>query len=70
MSQVSFIAIGSTTHAFDMNQRFMWLTFTRTSGAITVTPPSSGSAAPPGYYMLFILNAKGVPSKAKVIRLR
>lgn len=70
VSKVSFIAIGSTTHAFDMNQRFMWLTFTRTSGAITVTPPSSGSVAPPGYYMLFILNAKGVPSKAKVIRLR
>jgi hypothetical protein len=70
VSKVSFIAIGSTTHAFDMNQRFMWLAFTRTSGAISVTPPSSGSVAPPGYYMLFLLNAKGVPSKARIIRLR
>jgi galactose oxidase len=27
IGKVSFIALGSVTHAFDMNQRFMWLTF-------------------------------------------
>jgi galactose oxidase len=70
IKKVSFIAIGSTTHAFDANQRFMWLDFTATSGAITVKAPTSRNVAPPGYYMLFILNGNGVPSKARIIRLR
>jgi len=68
--KVSFIALGSTTHAFDMNQRFMWLDFTAAAGAITVKAPSSRNLAPPGFYMLFILNANDVPSKGKIIRLR
>ena len=70
VSKVSFIALGSTTHAFDMSQRFMWLDFTVAAGGITVKAPSSRNLAPPGFYMLFILNANDVPSKGKVIRLR
>jgi hypothetical protein len=31
-----------------------------------VVPPHT----PPGHYMLFILNGNGVPSVAKIIRLR
>jgi hypothetical protein len=31
-------------------------------------PPSPG-VAPPGYYMLFVLNAKGVPSVAEWVQL-
>jgi hypothetical protein len=69
IGKVSFIALGSVTHAFDMSQRFMWLTFTRTSTGLTVQAPSSRTIAPPGYYMLFILNSSGVPSKARIIQL-
>ncbi|HUR95901.1 MAG TPA: galactose oxidase-like domain-containing protein [Gemmatimonadales bacterium] len=68
--KVSLIALGSTTHAFDANQRFSWLTFTATSGGVSVRAPSDRNLAPPGYYMLFILNASDVPSKARIIRLR
>jgi hypothetical protein len=53
-----------------MGQRFQWLTFTRTSSGLTVTAPTNRNSAPPGYYMLFILNSNGVPSKARIIRLR
>ena len=62
--------MGSVTHALDMNQRFMWLTFSWTSSGLTVTAPTNRNAAPPGYYMLFILTSNGVPSKARIIRLR
>ena len=57
-------------HAFDMGQRFMWLTFSRTSSGLTVQAPASRNIAPPGYYMLFILTSNGVPSRARIIRLR
>jgi hypothetical protein len=30
----------------------------------------SWNVAPPGYYMLVILTSNGVPSKARIIRLR
>jgi hypothetical protein len=67
---VSFIALGSTTHAFDMNQRFMWLTFSRNSSGLTIKAPTNRNTAPPGYYMLFILNSNGVPSKARILQLK
>ena len=68
ITKVSLIAIGSATHAFDSNQRFLWLTFTRTSTALSVKAPTK-NLAPPGYYMLFILNGNGVPSVGRMIRL-
>jgi galactose oxidase len=68
ITKVSLIALGSATHAFDSNQRFLWLTFTRTSTALSVKAPTK-NLAPPGYYMLFILNGNDVPSVGKMIRL-
>lgn len=70
VKKVSFVALGSTTHAFDANQRFTWLNFTTTSDGISVTAPASRNLAPPGFYMLFTLNGNDVPSKARIIRLR
>ena len=34
-----------------------------------MTAPASRNMAPPGWYMLFILNGNDVPSKAKFIRI-
>jgi hypothetical protein len=69
IAKVSLIALGSVTHAFDMGQRFMWLGFNAASGGINVSAPSSRNSAPPGYYMLFVLNGSGVPSVGKLVRL-
>jgi Domain of unknown function (DUF1929)/Bacterial Ig domain len=67
--QVTLIKLPAVTHAFDQNQRFMRLGFTAGSGNLTVTAPPSGNVAPPGHYMLFILNGQGVPSVAQVIQV-
>ncbi|MEO6056866.1 MAG: galactose oxidase-like domain-containing protein [Gemmatimonadales bacterium] len=69
IAQVSLIRLGSVTHAFDMNQRFQRLAFTRQSDALTVSAPSDARRTPPGHYLLFILNGDGVPSVAKIIRI-
>ena len=60
---------GSSTHAFDMSERMVGLNFTAGSGMLTVTGPPSANVAPPGYYMLFLLNNSGVPSVAKFVLL-
>ena len=70
ITRVTWVRLGSVTHAFDSNQRFNELSFTRTSTGLNVTPPGSRNVAPPGHYMLFILNGKEVPSVARVVRIR
>ena len=69
IAKVSLIRLGSTTHSFDMNQRFQWLSFTRQTGALTITAPTSRNRTPPGHYMLFILDDNGVPSVAKIVQV-
>lgn len=69
ISQVTWLRTGSTTHTFDQSQRFMQLGFAQASGGLNVTMPASGNIAPPGYYMLFLLNSSGVPSVAKIIQI-
>ncbi len=59
----------SSTHAFGLDQRLVGLNFTAGSGTLTVTGPPNANIAPPGYYMLFLINSHGVPSVAKFVLL-
>jgi fibronectin type 3 domain-containing protein len=68
IASVSLIRTPSVTHGFDQNQRFQWLSFTKNSGSLTVQAPAAANTAPPGYYMLFVVNTNGVPSIAKLVR--
>jgi hypothetical protein len=70
ITSVSLIRLGSTTHAFDMNQRFQRLQFTRGTDVLTITAPADPNRTPPGHYMLFVVNEAGVPSVAKIIAIR
>jgi hypothetical protein len=71
IKSVVLIRAGAVTHAFDMDQRMVGLTFSVVPGlnALSVKAPASGNLAPPGYYLLFLLNDKGVPSVAHFVRL-
>jgi galactose oxidase len=66
---VRWIRLGSVTHAFDAGQRANSLKFSRLSGKVRVTTPLSGRQAPPGYYLLFLLNRNSVPSAAKIVKV-
>src|SRR5207249_3304544 len=69
ISNVVLMRNGAVTHAFDMDQRYVGLSFTAGTGVLNVTGPPNGNVAPPGYYMLFILNSSGVPSVAQFVQL-
>ena len=60
---------GAVTHAFDMEQRVVGVSFTAGSGVLNVTAPPNGNTAPPGYYLLFLLNAAGVPSVGAFVQV-
>jgi uncharacterized repeat protein (TIGR01451 family) len=63
------IRTGAVTHFFDQNTRFVPVTFQQSAGGLSLTAPTNGFAAPPGYYMLFLVNSSGVPSVAPIIQL-
>lgn len=67
---VTLVRLGSVTHAFDSNQRFNRLAFVQNAGGLTVTTPANANLAPPGHYLLFIVNQNGVPSTGKSFRLK
>jgi len=70
ITSAALIRLGAVTHAFDQNQRYVPLTFQQATGGLTVQSPSSANLAPPGYYMLFIVNSNGVPSVASIIKVQ
>jgi hypothetical protein len=69
IASVVLIRPGAPTHAFDMDQRLVALSYSTGTGVLSATAPPNGNIAPPGYYMLFILNAAHVPSLATFVSL-
>uniref|UniRef100_A0AAU2JI94 DUF1929 domain-containing protein n=1 Tax=Streptomyces sp. NBC_00049 TaxID=2903617 RepID=A0AAU2JI94_9ACTN len=64
------LAPTTVTHSVNTSQRHLELRLTGTRGdAIGLRTPPGAADAPPGYYMLFLLDAKGVPSAAKWVKL-
>jgi hypothetical protein len=70
IAKVTLIRSGSVTHAFDQAQLLVRLGFSQASGGLSVTLPASRTVAPPGPYLLFVVNADGVPSGGRIMRLR
>ncbi|MGQ0591644.1 MAG: galactose oxidase-like domain-containing protein [Gammaproteobacteria bacterium] len=61
---------GATTHAFDMEQRLVELEIQAVLGSgLRLVGPPNANIAPPGYYMLFLIDSEGVPSVASFVRL-
>jgi hypothetical protein len=64
----TLIRHSSVTHAFNASQLISHLTFTAAGpSSVTAVAPTNGSLAPPGPYMLFLINGSGVPSVAKIV---
>jgi hypothetical protein len=59
-----------TTHSYDGSQRLVDLEVTSlANGTVTATVPQNPNIAPPGWYMLFLVDNNGVPSVASWILL-
>lgn len=67
---INLIRPGSTTHGFNMTQRIVNVPFDKASdGTLRLHLPTNPNNAPPGPYMIFLLNTQGVPSKASMLEL-
>jgi hypothetical protein len=64
IQRVALIRNGSVTHAFDADQRYVGLEFSHASGdLLTVIAPPHSAVAPPGFYMLWIVDGDGRPCR-------
>jgi hypothetical protein len=61
IARVALMRCGSVTHGYDSDQRYIGLAFSQQGDQLTVTAPPDGATAPPGYYMLWVVDAAGVP---------
>ncbi len=70
IAQAVLMRPGANTHAFDMEQRLVELEIHAAVGQeLRLKEPPNPNIAPPGYYMLFVIDTAGVPSVARFIRL-
>jgi galactose oxidase len=69
--KAALIGLGSTTHSFDMGQRLYPIAppaLTVSGSDISFVAPHR-NYTPPGYYLLFVTNANGVPSPGVIIAI-
>lgn len=66
----SLVRMGSVTHTVNTDQRRIPLKPSTTNGnTYTLNVPKDAGVAVPGYWMLFAINAAGVPSVATTIQI-
>jgi plastocyanin len=69
IASVVLIKPNSVTHHTDAGHRWIKVPFTATATGVDVQLPATAAIAPPGHYLLFLLNAAGVPSEAAFLRI-
>jgi uncharacterized protein YjdB len=69
IASVVVIRASAVTHSFDMDQRLVVLNFSNGGTSLTATAPPNGNIAPPGYYLLFLVNKNGVPSVGSFVQI-
>ncbi|MBO9664005.1 PA14 domain-containing protein [Dokdonella sp.] len=70
IASVVLMRASSVTHSVDFEQRRVPLQHRVVDGVLQATAPANANLAPPGYYMLFIVDADGVPSVAEMVQVR
>ncbi|MER6677066.1 galactose oxidase early set domain-containing protein [Streptomyces sp. NPDC000983] len=69
IAKAELIRPAAVTHSSDPNQRFVDLPLSVDGNNIDLNVTSNPNLAPPGWYMLFAVDANGVPSVAEWVHL-
>ena len=69
IASVAMLRTGSVTHAYNSDQRYVGLVFFNSGHLLIAVAPPDHNIAPPGFYLLFIIDQEGRPSEGKFVRL-
>ena len=70
IAKVALVRPMAVTHHTSPEQRMVYLPFASVDYQLLVKAPDDGNAAPPGWYMLFLVDKSGVPSVAKFVHVQ
>ncbi|MEU1039041.1 galactose oxidase-like domain-containing protein [Streptomyces sp. NPDC005551] len=70
VARAELIRPAAVTHSSDPNQRFVDLPLSVDGNNVDLNVTSNPNLAPPGWYMLFAVDANGVPSVAEWVHLQ
>ena len=66
---ITLISLSAVTHSNNMTQRYVRLAQVSASGTVSVPAPANANLAPPGFYLLFVVDGAGVPSISSTVRV-
>ena len=70
IARVAILRAASVTHGFSSDQRYVGLEFrAENQGRLTVSSPPTANIAPPGPYLLFVVNTNNIPSEGRFIHV-
>jgi plastocyanin len=70
IGEVVLLRAGAVTHGYNMSQRGIECVITGVgAGTVSVDAPPNANIAPPGWYLLFVLNSSRVPSRGRWLRV-
>ena len=71
IQRLALLRCGTTTHGFDSDQRYVGISFNKINpSSLIATAPPGGDIAPPGVYLIFAIDDRGVPSEGRFILLQ
>jgi len=69
-NRVALVRYSCVTHSVNMEERYVRLAdLSGGSGTFTVPAPATSNLAPPGYYMLYVVDQNGVPSVSATVQV-
>jgi hypothetical protein len=69
ISRLAIIGLSTTTHSFNMGQRYYPASFSQSGNLLTVDAPPGPNLAPPGFHLIFAVDGAGVPSRGFIVSL-
>ena len=66
---ITLISLSAVTHSNNMTQRYVRLAQVPASGTVSIPAPANPNLAPPGFYMLFVVDGAGIPSVSRLVRV-
>lgn len=67
ISRLAIVGLSTTTHSFNMGQRYYPARFSQSGNLLSVDAPAGPQLAPPGYHLIFAVDAAGVPSRGFIV---
>ena len=69
VERVTMLRAGTVTHSFNNGQAFYEPAFSASGSTLTIEAPADGTIAPPGTWLLYVLDADGTPSVAELVEI-